>query len=145
MPASTAVAVSMPVAVNCWVWPTEMVGSVGATAIAWAETSPMPKATTRTKTASGRRRPVLVFIFRRESGTAAGERQSGGTLDQSWGNPSQSRPPPPSNGGSGGKGRGGGDGSGSPSTVIPKLLLVTLPALSVARQVTDVRAMEYTQ
>src|SRR5947208_12462569 len=76
----------MPVAVNCCVRPTEMVGSLGATAIAWAETSPIPKATTRTNTAGGRSRRVSVLIVRQESGAATGERQSGGTLHQSWGN-----------------------------------------------------------
>ena len=33
------VAVSMPVAVNCWVWPTKITGLAGARVTAWAATS----------------------------------------------------------------------------------------------------------
>ncbi len=77
-----ALAVSMPVAVNCMVCPTAIVESAGVTGIPWAATSTLARAKMRAKTAAAGTRGAIFVIselpFRVSADQASGPVQREG-------------------------------------------------------------------
>ena len=84
-----------PVAVNRWVWPTEIVGLAGVTVMACAAASSFARTQTRVKTAKTTRTFAFLFIAEPsprygdlyDVGVSSGRGPSGGTLNHTGRDP----------------------------------------------------------